>query len=166
MLYWSVIFFIIALVAAVLGFGGIAAGAASIAQVLFVVFLVLFLVSLLSPWCAGARPRSTCDAAATTGAGGGQQEEQRHDRSLRTATGHHRAAARPDRAQCREREGFRRAAEWIRNPVISQMFRLSGDTHQALARELHSLVADDDGRWSDAGGNRGAVQRWWLTVRG
>ena len=47
MLYWAVVFFIVALVAAIFGFGGIAAGAVSIAQVLFFLFLVLFLVSLL-----------------------------------------------------------------------------------------------------------------------
>jgi uncharacterized membrane protein YtjA (UPF0391 family) len=40
MLYYAAVFFIIAIVAAVLGFGGIAAGAASIAKILFVVFLV------------------------------------------------------------------------------------------------------------------------------
>jgi uncharacterized membrane protein YtjA (UPF0391 family) len=53
MLYWALMFFIVAIVAAVFGFGGIAAGAGSIAQVLFFVFLVLFLVSLVM----GVRPR-------------------------------------------------------------------------------------------------------------
>jgi uncharacterized membrane protein YtjA (UPF0391 family) len=47
MLYWAAVFFVIALVAAVLGFGGIAASAAGIAKVLFVVFLVLTGISLL-----------------------------------------------------------------------------------------------------------------------
>jgi uncharacterized membrane protein YtjA (UPF0391 family) len=47
MLYWAAVFFIIALIAAVFGFGGIAVGAASIAKILFFVFLVLFIVSLL-----------------------------------------------------------------------------------------------------------------------
>src|SRR5690606_14144868 len=41
MLHYAIIFFIIAIIAAVFGFGGIAAGASSIAQILFVVFLVL-----------------------------------------------------------------------------------------------------------------------------
>jgi uncharacterized membrane protein YtjA (UPF0391 family) len=50
MLYWALMFFILALVAGVLGFGGIAGGAMTIAKVLFVVFLVLFLVSLLTGW--------------------------------------------------------------------------------------------------------------------
>jgi uncharacterized membrane protein YtjA (UPF0391 family) len=47
MLSWAVTFLIIALVAALFGFGGIASGAASIAQILFFVFLVLFVVALL-----------------------------------------------------------------------------------------------------------------------
>ncbi len=47
MLSYAVTFFIIALIAGVLGFGVIAGTAASIAQVLFLVFLVLFFVSLL-----------------------------------------------------------------------------------------------------------------------
>jgi uncharacterized membrane protein YtjA (UPF0391 family) len=47
MLQWAVVFFVIALIAAVFGFTGIAAGAASIAKILFVVFLILFILSLL-----------------------------------------------------------------------------------------------------------------------
>lgn len=47
MLYWSATFFVIALLAAVLGFGGIAAGAADIAKVLFFIFVVLFLISFV-----------------------------------------------------------------------------------------------------------------------
>ncbi len=47
MLRWAVIFFVIALIAAVLGFGGIAAGASEIAKILFYVFLVVFLVTLV-----------------------------------------------------------------------------------------------------------------------
>jgi uncharacterized membrane protein YtjA (UPF0391 family) len=47
MLYWTIVFLIIALVSGVLGFGGIAGTAMGIAQVLFVIFLVLFLVSLI-----------------------------------------------------------------------------------------------------------------------
>lgn len=47
MLYWAAVFFVIALVAALFGFGGIAAGAAEIAKVLFFIFLVVFLVTLL-----------------------------------------------------------------------------------------------------------------------
>ncbi len=46
MLYWALIFLIVAIIAAVLGFGGIAQVSAGIAQVLFFVFLVLFLISI------------------------------------------------------------------------------------------------------------------------
>ncbi|MFX7992970.1 DUF1328 family protein, partial [Acinetobacter baumannii] len=35
MLHYALIFFVVAIIAAVLGFGGIAAGAASIAKILF-----------------------------------------------------------------------------------------------------------------------------------
>lgn len=48
MLYWAAVFFIIALIAGVFGFGNIMAGAAGIAQILFFVFVVLFVLSLLS----------------------------------------------------------------------------------------------------------------------
>jgi uncharacterized membrane protein YtjA (UPF0391 family) len=47
MLYWAIVFFIIALVAALFGFGGISAAAAGIAKILFIVFLALFLISLV-----------------------------------------------------------------------------------------------------------------------
>jgi uncharacterized membrane protein YtjA (UPF0391 family) len=48
MLSASITFLIIAIVAAILGFGFIAGTAASIAKILFVVFLILFLVSLVT----------------------------------------------------------------------------------------------------------------------
>jgi uncharacterized membrane protein YtjA (UPF0391 family) len=47
MLYYAVVFFVIALIAALFGFGGIAASAASIAQILFIVFAVLTVASLI-----------------------------------------------------------------------------------------------------------------------
>lgn len=47
MLRYAVIFFIIAIIAAVFGFGGIAAGATEIAKILFFIFIVIFLVTLL-----------------------------------------------------------------------------------------------------------------------
>ncbi len=47
MLRWTVIFLVVALIAAIFGFGGIAAGAASIAKILFFIFIVLFLLSLI-----------------------------------------------------------------------------------------------------------------------
>jgi uncharacterized membrane protein YtjA (UPF0391 family) len=47
MLWWALIFFIVAIIAAVFGFGGIAAGAMSVAKILFWIFVILFLISLL-----------------------------------------------------------------------------------------------------------------------
>ncbi|TCZ59897.1 DUF1328 domain-containing protein [Roseicella aquatilis] len=47
MLYWTLIFLVVALVAGLFGFGGIASASAGIAKVLFAIFLVLFLVSLI-----------------------------------------------------------------------------------------------------------------------
>lgn len=55
MLYWAIVFFVVALIAAVLGFGGIAGAASWIAQVLFVVFLIAFVISLFM----GRRPSTT-----------------------------------------------------------------------------------------------------------
>ena len=48
MLHWALVFLVLALVAALLGFGGLAASFASIGKVLFFIFLVLFLVSLIT----------------------------------------------------------------------------------------------------------------------
>jgi uncharacterized membrane protein YtjA (UPF0391 family) len=48
MLRWALIFFVVALVAGIMGFFGIMVAAAGIAKILFFVFLVLFLVSLVS----------------------------------------------------------------------------------------------------------------------
>lgn len=48
MLYWTLVFLVIALVAGLLGFTHVYAAAAGIAQVLFFVFLVLLLLSLLA----------------------------------------------------------------------------------------------------------------------
>lgn len=45
MLYWAAVFFVLALVAAVFGFGGIAASAVGIGKILFAVFVVLALLS-------------------------------------------------------------------------------------------------------------------------
>ena len=44
MLKWAAIFFVIALIAAVFGFGGIAAGATEIAKILFFLFIAIFVV--------------------------------------------------------------------------------------------------------------------------
>jgi uncharacterized membrane protein YtjA (UPF0391 family) len=48
MIYWSASFFIIAIIAAMFGFGGISEGATSIAKILFFLFLVLFVLSLIT----------------------------------------------------------------------------------------------------------------------
>jgi uncharacterized membrane protein YtjA (UPF0391 family) len=48
MLDWALMFLVIALVAAVFGFGGIASTATGMAQILFVIALVLFIVSLFA----------------------------------------------------------------------------------------------------------------------
>ncbi len=47
MLRWAILFFIIALVSAVFGFGNIAGDAAWMGKVLLVVFLILAVVSML-----------------------------------------------------------------------------------------------------------------------
>lgn len=47
MLYWSVVFFVVAIIAGVFGFFGIAEAAAGIAKVLFLIFAVLFVLSLI-----------------------------------------------------------------------------------------------------------------------
>lgn len=46
MLRYTIIFLVVALIAAALGFGGISGIAASIAKILFIIFLVLFIISL------------------------------------------------------------------------------------------------------------------------
>jgi uncharacterized membrane protein YtjA (UPF0391 family) len=48
MLYYALVFLLIAIVAAVFGFGGVAIASAGIAKILFFVFVVLFLVSLVT----------------------------------------------------------------------------------------------------------------------
>lgn len=47
MLHYAILFFVIALIAAVFGFGGIAASAVSIGKFLFVVFAILAIASFL-----------------------------------------------------------------------------------------------------------------------
>lgn len=47
MLRWALLFFLVAIIAGVFGFGGIAAAATDVARILFFVFLVLFVVALL-----------------------------------------------------------------------------------------------------------------------
>lgn len=52
MFSWAIAFFVVALIAAVLGFGGLAASAAGLAKIIFFVALVLAVVSFV----AGRRP--------------------------------------------------------------------------------------------------------------
>lgn len=59
MLYWAVIFLILAIVAAIFGFGAIAAAGVEIARILFWVFVVLFIISLIAGYTGrrGVTPR-------------------------------------------------------------------------------------------------------------
>ena len=56
MLYWAVVFLIVALIAGLLGFGAIAFAAAGIAKILFFIFLVLTLVALVAGALRGRPP--------------------------------------------------------------------------------------------------------------
>ncbi len=56
MLRWALIFLVIALVAAMLGFTGVYVAAAGIAKLLFYVFVVLFVVSLVMHLARGRGP--------------------------------------------------------------------------------------------------------------
>lgn len=47
MLYYAAVFFVIALIAALFGFGIIASGAMEIAKILFFIFLILFIASFV-----------------------------------------------------------------------------------------------------------------------
>ena len=55
MLRWAIIFLVIGLVAAVLGFGGIAGASFAIAKTLTFIFLVIFLVLLVAGLTVGRR---------------------------------------------------------------------------------------------------------------
>ncbi|HTS47819.1 MAG TPA: DUF1328 domain-containing protein [Bryobacteraceae bacterium] len=48
MLYWALLFLLIAILAAVFGFTGISLLAAGVAKILFFIFLVLFVISLVA----------------------------------------------------------------------------------------------------------------------
>jgi uncharacterized membrane protein YtjA (UPF0391 family) len=56
MLRWAIVFLIIALIAAVFGFGGIVEAATDIAMILFWIFVVLFVLSLIVNAVRGRRP--------------------------------------------------------------------------------------------------------------
>lgn len=53
MLRWALIFFVVALIAAFLGFGAIAGAAAGIAKFLFFAFLVVAAIMLIAGMAAG-----------------------------------------------------------------------------------------------------------------
>ncbi len=55
MLRWSMIFLVIAIIAAAFGFGGIATDAAEIAKVLFYIFLGVFVLTLVLGLAAGQK---------------------------------------------------------------------------------------------------------------
>jgi len=48
MLHYAWVFLVLAIIAAIFGFGGIAVAAAGIAKILFFIFLALFLIGLLT----------------------------------------------------------------------------------------------------------------------
>jgi uncharacterized membrane protein YtjA (UPF0391 family) len=47
MLYWAIVFLVVAIIAALFGFGVIASAAAGVAKILFFIFLVVFVISLI-----------------------------------------------------------------------------------------------------------------------
>jgi uncharacterized membrane protein YtjA (UPF0391 family) len=55
MLYYAIVFFVIALIAAFFGFSGIAAGAAGIGKLLFIGFMVLAVISGVAMLVGGRR---------------------------------------------------------------------------------------------------------------
>jgi uncharacterized membrane protein YtjA (UPF0391 family) len=56
MLRWTLIFLVIALVAALLGFGNLAGDASEIARILFFIFLVFTLIGLVFNLISGGKP--------------------------------------------------------------------------------------------------------------
>ncbi|MCC0011286.1 MAG: DUF1328 domain-containing protein [Hyphomicrobiaceae bacterium] len=56
MIGWAITFLVIALIAAVLGFGGLAGTAVGIAKIIFGVAIVLFVVALVYSMITGRRP--------------------------------------------------------------------------------------------------------------
>lgn len=55
MLYWALVFFVLALVLAVLGFGVLSSAAATVAKVLFWVLVALFVIWLIAGLAGGGR---------------------------------------------------------------------------------------------------------------
>ena len=59
MLHYAITFFILAVIAAFLGFGGLAADFASIAQFLAMVFVVLFVASIIYSMVTGRKTNAS-----------------------------------------------------------------------------------------------------------
>lgn len=59
MLTWALIFFVVALVAALFGFTGLAVGAAAVARFLFFLFVLLLVLTLLFHFLGIAMPGGT-----------------------------------------------------------------------------------------------------------
>jgi uncharacterized membrane protein YtjA (UPF0391 family) len=64
MLYRATVFYVIAIIASVLGFGGVAATAGVIAKILFFTFLALFLFLLITALFRQRRPPPISEVAA------------------------------------------------------------------------------------------------------
>ncbi|MGE0528636.1 MAG: DUF1328 domain-containing protein [Bdellovibrionales bacterium] len=58
MIYWSIVFFVLSLIAAFFGFGGLAEGLADVAKFLFYAFLVLFGITLVAALWAGNKAKN------------------------------------------------------------------------------------------------------------
>lgn len=58
MLRWAFLFLVIALIAALFGFGGIASAAAGIAKVLFFIAIAIFIIMLMAGLAAGKKVTS------------------------------------------------------------------------------------------------------------
>lgn len=56
MLRWALLFLVVAVIAALLGFGGVAGAATDIAKNIFFAFVVLFVISLIAGAFRGRRP--------------------------------------------------------------------------------------------------------------
>jgi uncharacterized membrane protein YtjA (UPF0391 family) len=56
MLHWALTFFVLAIMAGLLGFTGVAASAVGVAKFIFNLFLVLFLISLVARFFTDTSP--------------------------------------------------------------------------------------------------------------
>ena len=56
MLYWALMFLLVAIIAGIFGFGGVATASMGIAQILFFIFLIGFVVTLIIHLFSGRRP--------------------------------------------------------------------------------------------------------------